>query len=301
VPPRFAAAVGQGLRAALREAWLVPVGAVVSFARRAALWPAFAVLGAVVLRAAASSLAASPLDPVAPVRGALLALASPRLEALVLGLALAGALLAAALRVAWLSGALPTLGLALSGAPRAPRFATGIAYGLPRVLAAAVLGLVAETGAAAFAATLGIAALGTAARLPRTGAGPAVAAACSFALVLATAVLVLASVAADAAVARAALRGEGPARALAGAVRRLLARPGSLVLAALVFAAAGVVAGLSVEGVGGAILGFARGVSPSLLVGPNLMLRALAALVAAALDVWWLATVASLVCGGNAD
>jgi hypothetical protein len=306
VPPTFAAAVGQGLRAAVREAWLVPVGAVLGVARRAALWPAFAVLAAVVLRAAVSSLVpATPLDPAAPLRGALggalLALASPRLHALLAGLALSGALLGAAVRVAWLSGALPTLGLALSGAPRAPRFASGVAYGLPRVLAAASLGLVAELGAAAFAGTLALAALRVATRLPRAGAAPAIAAACALVLVIAAAAPIVAGAAADAAVARAALRGEGAARAFAGAVRRLVARPGSFVLAALGFTVAAFVAPLSLEGVGSAVLGFAGDAPAALLAGPHLMLRALAALVAAALDVWWLATVAALACGGDGD
>ncbi|HEY6001792.1 MAG TPA: hypothetical protein VIV57_02880, partial [Anaeromyxobacter sp.] len=81
----------------------------------------------------------------------------------------------------------------------------------------------------------------------------------------------------------------------------LLARPGSLVLAGLAFALAGVAARLSVEGLGGAMLGFARGAPASLLLGPQLMLGALAAFAAAALDVWWLATVASFACGGGSD
>jgi hypothetical protein len=299
VPPTFASAVGQGFRAAAREAWLVPVGAVVGLARRFAFWPALAVVAAAVLRGAAPGPGAAPLDPAALVGGALRALASPRLHALAAGLALAGLLLSAALRIAWLSGALPTLGLALSRAPRAPRFAAGVAYGAPRVLTAALLGLVAEAGAGGFGVTLAIAALAAAARLPRGAAGPAVAAACALALVLAAAAPVVASAAADAAVARAAVLGEGPARAFAGATRRLLARPASLVVAALVFALAAALAPLSVQGLGGAVLGFARGVPSVVLIGPNLMIGALAAGVAAAVDVWWLATIAALACGGD--
>jgi hypothetical protein len=298
VPPTFASAVGQGLRAGLREAWLVPVGAVVGVARRFALWPALAVAVAAVLRAAAAGLRAAPLDPAAPVGSALLALASPRLHALLAGLALAGLLLSGALRVAWLSGALPTLGLALSRAPPAPRFAAGVAYGTPRVLAAALLGLAAEAGAAGFGVALALAAVRVASRLPRGGAGIAVAAACALALALAAAAPVVASAAADAAIARAAIRGEGPARAFAGAARRLLARPGSIVLAALAFGLAAALAPLSVEGLGNAILGFARGAPAAVLVGPNAVVGALAAGAAAAVDVWWLATIAALSCGG---
>src|SRR5512138_3468438 len=81
VPPTFASAAGQGFRAAAHEAWLVPVGAVVGVARRLALWPALAVLVAAVVRAVAAALRASPLDPAAAARGALLALGSPRVQA----------------------------------------------------------------------------------------------------------------------------------------------------------------------------------------------------------------------------
>ncbi|HET7826055.1 MAG TPA: hypothetical protein VFK90_12020 [Anaeromyxobacter sp.] len=299
MPPTFASAAGQAFRAAAHEAWLVPIGAVVGVARRLALWPALAVLAAAVVRAVLAALRASPFDPTSAARGALLALASPRVQAAAAGLALAGVLLSGALRVAWVAGALPALGLALSGAPRAPRFAAGVAYGTPRVLATALLGLAAEAGAFGFSVTLAVAAVEAAARLPRGAAGPAVAAACALALVLAAAAPLLASAASDAAVARAAIGGEGPARAFAGAARRLLARPASLVLAALAFGLAGVLAPLSVEGVGGVVLGFAQGVPRAVLVGPNLMVGGLAALAAAAVDVWWLATIAALACGGS--
>jgi hypothetical protein len=303
VPPNLLAAVGLGLRACAREAWLVPVGAVFSALRRAALWPAAAVLAAVVARAGLAALRETPLDPVAPFRGALVALASPRLVPLVLGLAAAGVLLSAALRVAWLSGALPTLAGALAGVERAPRFAAGVAYGLPRVLAAALVGLVAEAGASGFGLTLALAVARLVARAPgHAPVGPlGLAAASALALVVALAAPLAASVLTDAAVARAAVRGESPGRAFAGALRRLLARPGAFLLAAGGFAAAGLVAPLSVEGLGGVAMGFAQGVSPSLLAGPNLMLGALALAVSAALDVWWLATVASLACARGAD
>ena len=301
MPPTFAVAVGQGLLAVTRELWLVPAGALVAAMRRAAAWPALAVLGAVVVRAALAAAAAHPGDPTAPAGGVLVALESPRVGALVLGLALAGALLAGALRVAWLSGALPTLGPALAGAPRSPRFAAGIAYGLPSVLAAAALGLAAEAGAALFGLTLVLAVLRVAARVfvAPLPAPALVAAAGALALTLAAAAPLAAGALTDAAVARAALLGEGPSRAFAGALRRFLARPGAFLLSAGVFAAAGALGPLSIEGLGGAVLGFARGVGPLLLFGPDLMVGALALGVAAAVDLWWLGAVASLACGGG--
>jgi hypothetical protein len=300
VPPTFAAAAGQGFRAALREAWLVPVGALVAGARRLAFWPAAAVLALIVVRAARAAAAETPFDPWAPLRGALVALGSTRVDALVMGLALAGLLVAMALRVAWVAGAVPTLGLALSGAPRAPRFAAGVAYRLPAVLAAAVVALLAEVAAIGFGATMALAALRVAGGIT-SGVGGAMllAGACAFALTLSVAVPLVTGVVADVAVARAALRGEGPARAFAASARRLARRPATFAFGGLVVLAAGAIAPLSIQGLGSVMLGFARGVPPSLLAGPNLMLAALAVGVAAAVDVWWLATVASLAESGE--
>jgi hypothetical protein len=297
VPPALFSALGQGFRAVARAPWLVAVGALVAWLRRAAVWPAWVVLVALLARAAAAALAEHPFDPAAPVEAILAALASTRLAALVLGLWLAGVLLGAALRVAWLAGALPTLGGALAGEPRAPRFAAGVAYLGPKVLAAAALGLVADLAGAGFAATLALAALRvTAVASPR--APLLLAAAAAFALSLAVLVPLALGALADAAVARAALRGEGPGAAFAGALRRFLLRPGAFVLAALIFAAAAGLAPLSVRTAGALALGFARDAGPALLVGPNLMVSAAALVLAAALDLWWLGTVAVLACGG---
>lgn len=273
------------------------MGALVAALRRAALWPAGLVLVMVVLRAAFAAASEDPLDPVAPVRGVLAALGSHRLGALVLGLSGAGALLGAALRVLWLSGTLPTLGAALAGAPREPRFASGVAYGFPRVLAAAVLGLAADVGASLFGSVLALSALRATALAAGAGASILLAAASALALTLALLVPVATGAVVDAAVARAALRAEGPAQAFAGAVRRFLARPGTFALAALTFSAAGALAPLSVQGVASIALGFAQGTDPVLLLGPNLMFAAAALVVAAAVDLWWLGTVSALACG----
>lgn len=289
--------MAQGFRAVAREPWLAALGALVAGVRRAALWPAWVVLGGVLARTAVASFSAHPLDPAAFAGGILAALGSPRLLALVLGLWLAGALAGAALRVGWLSGALPTLGAALAGLPPGPRFAAGLVHGFPRVLAAAALGLAADVGASAFSATLAIAAL--AATVPGAGGPPSwlLAAAAAFALTLAVAVPVAMGGLADAAVARAALRGEGPGVAFAGAVRRFLLRPGAFVLAALAFGAAAALAPLSVETAGRLALGFGRAAGPLVLLGPHLMLAVAALAVAAAIDLWWLGTIAALACG----
>src|SRR6266542_4143034 len=99
MPPSLFAALGLGLRALLREPWLLAVGMLVALVRRAALWPAWTVAWVVLLRAAVLAAPRRPFDLAAPVQGALAALVAPRFVALVLGLALAGLAVGAALRV----------------------------------------------------------------------------------------------------------------------------------------------------------------------------------------------------------
>ncbi len=299
MPPSLPAAIGLGLRALRREPWLLPVGAVVAAARRAAGWPALAVAAIVVARAALGALAERPLEPGAALDAALSALRAPRLLALVAGLWLAGALLAAALRVAWLAGALPTLGGAMAGAGRAPRFAAGVAFGFPAVLATAALAFVAETAAALFSATLALAALRVA--VQAAGGGAALAAAVALAATAAVAVPVAVGAVTDAAVARAAVLLEAPGRAFAAATRRFLARPGTFVLAALAFAVASAAGPAAVEAAGGIATGFAADAPAVLRAGPHLLVAAAALLAAAALDLLWLAAISALACAGGAD
>ncbi len=296
MPPSMLAAVGLGLRAAAREPWLVAVGLVVAFARRAAVWPAWLVAWAVLVRGAVVAWARAPLDPTAPVAGALATLGAPRFLALVAGLWLAGLLLGAMVRVAYVAGALPALGGAMAGAP-GPRFAAGVAFGLPRVLAASALGLVLEVSGGLFGATLALAAVRVTAATAGRGSSVALAAAVAFALTLAVAVPVALSVVADAAVARAAVRAEGPGRAFSESGARFLARPGTFLLAALAFGAASAIGPGLVASSGSFTLGFAATVSPILALGPQLMLAVIAATVAAAIDLVWLGTVAALACG----
>ncbi len=298
MPPSLPSALGIGLRAVAREGWLVPAAAALAAARRAALWPAWAVLWTVVARAALLAFQATPLDPGAPVEGALGALTSPRLLGLFAGLWLSGALLGAALRVAWLAGALPTLAGAMAGLP-GPRFATGVAYALPRVLAAAALGFVLDVAGAFFAWTLALSALRITVAATGQGAGPLLAAAVAFALTLAVVVPLALDALTDAAVARAALRAEGPGAAFAAGTRRFLARPGSFVLAALGFGLAAALGPGSIEALAGSATGFARGADPVVLLGPNLVIAVAALLVAATIDLWRLGTFAALATAGD--
>jgi hypothetical protein len=129
------------------------------------------------------------------------------------------------------------------------------------------------------------------------GASPLLAAAVALALTLALAVPAALSPVADAAVARAAVHGEGPGEAFAEAGRRLLVRPGTFVLAGLAFGAAGIVAPGLVAGLGSVTTGFTSSSSLLVLAGPNLMIATAVAAVVSTIDLVWLGTVTALACG----
>lgn len=287
-------AISLGLRALAREAWLAAVGLLVAILRRALGWPAIAVGAVLLLRGAASAARLAPASAEAPLLGALLVAGSPRVVALVLGLAAAGSLLGGALRLAWLAGSLPTLAAALGPAPDAtPRFADGVAHGLPRLLPLLALAWLMELGGAGFALALAIGALKISS--VAAGSGPAwLAAPVALALVLALAVPLALSVLADAALVRAAVRGEGAATALGRAAARLVRRPAAFLLGGIFFAAAGAVASLALTSMGGLATGFAPHAPAELLAGPRLMLGAAGAAAAAAVELWWLASLTAL-------
>lgn len=303
VPPALGPSIGLALRALRRQGWLVAAGLGVAGLRRLLKAPVLAVTWAMLARAAFLAARAAPLDPLAPVQGVLAALTSPRLLALVAGLWGAAALSGALLGAAFLAGAAPALAGAMSPepAPGAPagtaRFAEGIAYGLPRVLATALLGLAAELSGALFAVALGMGAL----RVTEAAAGgagsPWLAAPVALALTLAVAVPLALSTAVDAAVARSAVLGDGPLAAFAAATRRFVSRPGAFLLGAIAFGLAGLVATAAVEAIGGVTLGFAEQAPALLRAGPTLMLSGLVLLAAVAVDLAWLGTVSVLACG----
>jgi hypothetical protein len=293
VPPTVLDALRLGGRAVTRRGWLAAVGLVVALARAALLLPA-QLFALVVLRIAASrSLGGAPLPlPGAAAEGALAVATAPRFLAITAGLWAAGALLAAALRVAWLAGALPTLGGELAGAPRRRVFAAGLARGFATLLPAAALGFALELVAAlaGAGAVLGAVLAGDGA------ARPLLAAALGAGALTAAAVAIAAAGAlADATLARAALRGEGPARALARAAGRFARRPAAFLAVALAAVVADLVLGWSAKAL--AALGAGAGAAGALvLLGPQLMAWTLGVLAAAAVELWRLAATAVLAC-----
>jgi len=288
-------ALGMGARAAGRNAWLVAPALLVAFLRWGLTWPA-PLLALGFLRAGALS-GVRHGGLAGALAGAVHALVTPRSLALLAGLFLAGVLASAALRVAWLAGALPTLGGELAGddGPRA-RFADGLAFGFAPLLGTALLGLVLELTAQLYGLTIGLGILGLA--LHRAGPALTLLRALLSAVVLTTAVAapLLASLTADAALARTAISGDRPTRALLEAARRVALRPAAFLLAALSLALAATVLLGSAQAMEAAALGLARGAPFIVAAGPRLMTTVLGAALAALFELWRLGTLAALAC-----
>lgn len=296
--------LGSSLRVAMaafrREAWLAAFGLLVTGARQVTAWPALWAAWMLAWRAAQSAAARDPGSLFAPLEGAFAMVTSPRFLGVVGGLWLAGALVSGALRLAWIAGAVPTLGAAMAGQPRGTAgFVEGVAEGFGRVLPAGVLGFVLELTGTVFSAALVLASallLGHQGA-PSLAAVVGLAAATALALVLALAVPLALSTASDALVARAALLREPAGTALAAVARRLLARPGSFLVGAMLFAAVAIAMQLAVRAFGGIATGFALEVPPLLRLGPELMVGVLASLLAGVVDLVWLGTLAVLSSG----
>jgi hypothetical protein len=221
--------------------------------------------------------------------------ASPRARSIAIGLWLAGVLLWGALRVAWVAGAMPLVAWRLSGAQgRRPSLAAGAAWRFRRVLPVAAAAFLLDLAGRAMPilALVGAIAVGVRAQ----GSSQPGAAAFVAALALTSAVLLSAALSAlgEVAVARAAMGGEGTGPALRGAARSFLHRPAAFLVALLAVGVATAAIALSAQAVLGGMGRIAAGGPSSLLLVPNAILAALAALVAAASELWRLATVGVL-------
>lgn len=294
----MAATLGEAMRLGLsglgRERWLVAVGFLTTLLRRAIWLPATSVALLLLVRGAWRAHQVAPFSGEAPALGAAWVMMQPRPLALVVGLSACAALLGWLLRLAFVAGALPTLAGAMGPAnEREPRFATGLAWGLPQLLPTAVLGLVLEWTGQLF---LGGVVLG-AFKISRVAVGSgrvALAAVVAAALVLALLVALLASAVADAALVRTAVRGDGPVEAVLQASSRVLARPSAYLLALLAFGILSLVASAAVRSVGGLATGFSAGAPALVTLGPALMVSAAATVLATALELWWLASLTAL-------
>ena len=298
--PSAGQALRLGARATRRCAWLVAVALGVAVLRAGLTWPAwlFALaasrLGAE--RAFAQGLA--PVEPTAVLAEVAASLTTPRTLTILIGLWLVGVLASGALRVAYLAGALPTLGEALAGTPAPPpRFATGLAFGFAPLLCTALLG--AALQALAFLYALTSAAAGFFLALHPPGGARAVLAAGLGAVTLTSALagVLLAALASDAALVRSALAGDSPARALAAGMARVARRPAAFLVAGLALAAAGAVVLGSARTLETLSLALAQGAPALVALGPQLMVTVLAAALAGLLDLWRLGTVATLSLG----
>jgi hypothetical protein len=303
--PSTRAALGLGWRAAAESAWLAPVGMIVALARSALALPAWAFAGAIALRGAAFGLRRHP-SPEGALLGGFEALSSPRFAATFAGLWLAATLLSAALRVAYLAGALPTLGRTLSGDRDAPpAFATGFAFRFPRLAGTAVLVFLVELAGGLFAWTVYLGTFLVSSRAESLSSPVLAALVVSLALVAAIFVPFALSTLGDAALARAALRNDGPARAVARAAGRLAERPGAFLLAALAVAFFGLLVAGSIQAFASVATSLAGARGGWLALGPELMVTALATLLAAWVELWRLGTLAVLACapgtGGDED
>lgn len=285
-----------GARASGRSSWLIAPGLLVAFLRTALGWPlpffALALAGAGV----SASLRDAAPRPVSVLASAIEALLAPRSLFILAGLWAAGLLIAAVLRVAWMAGALPALGVHLARHPRPESgFTEGIVYGFAPLLGTAALGLVVEAFAQVYSWCVYLSAALVAFR---GGGGQPTLSALLAAAALTTAVAapVVASLVTDAALARNALSGDAPTRALAVGAWRVLRRPGAFVLSAFVLGVAGLVILGAAETMETAVLGVAGGAPHWLAVGPRLLATTLAAALATLLELWRLGTVAALAC-----
>jgi hypothetical protein len=296
--PSALQAVALGARAAARAGWLIAPGFVVALLRWALLWPPVLFLAGMLRGGAEAALARPGAGAADAAAGAFLALTAPRTGFILVGLSLAGALASGALRVAWLAGALPTLGEQLARRPASPRFAEGLAYGFAPLLGTALLAFALELTSILF----GLGAV-LAAALLALHRGHALAAHAAVPAVLGAAVLsgavalwAVAGLAGDAALARTALTGERPAVALLEGLRRVALRPGAFLLAGfMVLLAAAALLG-STQLLDALELTVAGGAPPVVAIGPRLVTAALTACLGALLDLWRLATVAALAC-----
>lgn len=299
MPPTVFQALARGAAAVKRSGWLGAVGLLVSVLRTTLLLPA-QIFAVVMMQLAAVAWIARhggiPI-PGAAAHGVQLALGSPRFLSIAAGLWVGAVLLSAALKVAYLAGALPTLGAELADAPGTRRFAAGFARGFVALLPTAIVAFVAELLAAGILLALALAAALSAPRLFAQPHGVLFAGVTAAAIVASLLLVSAVSAICDAALCRAALRGEGAGRAFGRAAIRFGRRPAAFLAVGIVATFVGALLGGSADALAALGAGAAAAkVSPWLVAGPQLMSAMLAALLAAFVELWRLASTAVLAC-----
>jgi hypothetical protein len=295
--PTLTQALAMGGRAAWRSAWLAAPALVVALSRTVLVWAAPVAAVAIARGGGLSRMAAA--GPLGAVSGALVALATPRAIAIVAGLFFSGQLLAAALRTAYLAGALPVLGARLAYAPAERRFARGLGYGFARLLGTALLALALDLVGQLLALAWVVGALAITAQRLRGGHPFAPAALVAGACLAAVLALVAVPLAGDAALARAAIAGDAPARALWEGVLRVARRPAAFLALSLSLAVVTLSVFATLQGASAAALAATRGAPALLVAGPQLMAAVLSAAIAALVDLWRLGAIAALACGDD--
>ncbi len=298
VETTVAGALGGGLRAVARRLWLAPVGMAVGLAQGLLLLPASAFVTAVAYLALRSAAGSQPLlgpSPEEVLRWMAALAASPRFRAIAIGLWLAGSLLWAGLRVAWISGAMPVLARELAhGRGGDTEFPPGAAYRTGSVLVAAAMAFVLDLLAQAMVIAAAGGALALAAPARRTEMSGVVALVAAAGVLAAAVLASTVSILGDTAVARAALSGEGPARAISRSAAAMARRPAAFLAATLGVMVATAIAVGSVQGAFGALAGSLGRAPRLLLAAPQVLVWALVALVAAAAELWRLSTLGTL-------
>ncbi|MBI5066655.1 MAG: hypothetical protein HZB56_00330 [Deltaproteobacteria bacterium] len=290
-PPTVIQALRLSARAVAGSLWLAALALGLAAALAAAWLPVQLFPGAILAR----GVAASGHAPGEALEAGLAALLAPRALLTAAGLGLVALLLQGALRVLWLGGVLATLGEELSGR-RWPAFASGAVRTYPRLLCTWLMGLLAEALALGTALGIGWSAVALAVRLEGRG-GPLLALAGAGAATAAVMLPVAVGLLADAALARAALRGEGPLEAFGAALVRFGARPSAFLAVALAVGAAALVVGGSAQIAGQVVINLvAARLPPVLLVVPQLAFGAVGAMVGALFELWRLGAVAALAC-----